>query len=122
MRLSIPVATLASLVCLTFSASVARAGEVSGPYATRLSQADVTQIKAAVRSEQGIPHNVRKIEAMRPDKVAIQTGGKRGLNMEIYYDFTVSKRAGKWAVDANSVQITDEPTNNHRLDSDATGR
>lgn len=111
-----------SIACLIFSASFARSGEVSGPCASRLSSADVAQIKAAVRAERGIPNNTRKIEAIRPDKVAVQTGGKRGLNMEIYYDFTVSKRAGKWAVDSNSVQISDEPTNNHRLDSDATGR
>ena len=113
---------LVSIACLIFSASLARSGEVSGPYANRLSKDDVAQIKTAVRNEQGIPHNIRKIEAARPDKVDVQTGGKRGLNMEIYYDFTVSKRAGKWTVDSNSVQITDEPTNNHRLDSDAVGR
>ena len=98
------------------------APRVSGPYATKLSKVDVEQILAAIAKESGIPHNVRTIEAVRPDKVAVQTGGKRGLNLEIYYDFTVSKRAGKWAVDANSVQVTDEPTNNHRLDSDAVGR
>ena len=95
---------------------------VSGPYAKKLSKIDIEQVQTAIAKEQGIPRNVRRIEAIRPDKVAVQTGGKRGLNMEIYYDFTVSKRAGKWAVDANSVQITDEPMNNHRLDSDATGR
>ena len=95
---------------------------VRGPYANKLSKVDVEQIQAAIAKEGGIPRNVRTLEAIRPDKVAVQTGGKRGLNMQIYYDFTVSKRAGKWVVDANSVQITDEPTNNHRLDSDAVGR
>ena len=110
------------LVCLSFSISIAQAGEVSGPYAARLSQSDVVQIKAAVASERGIPHNVRKIEAVRPDKVAIQTGGKTGLDSATYYDFNVYKRGGKWAIDASSIETSFESTPNHRLDSDATGR
>jgi hypothetical protein len=104
------------------SAANAGAGEVSGPYAKQLSQSDVAQIKAVVSKQPGMPHNVRKIEAVRPDQVAIQTGGKSGLDSATYYDFKVYKRAGKWAIDVASIEISTEITPNHRLDSDATGR
>ncbi len=102
--------------------STAHSGMVQGPYAKQLSQSDVAQIKNVVSKEQGIPHNVRKIEAVRPDKVVIETGGKIGLNVARYYSFNVNKRAGKWALDANSIEISLEPTSNHSLDSDVTGR
>jgi hypothetical protein len=103
-------------------AANARAGELSGPYAKQLSQSDVAQIKAVVSKERGIARNVRKIEAVRPDKVAIETGGRTGLDSATYYEFTVSKRSGKWTVDTSSIEITTEPKKNHGLDSDATGQ
>ena len=110
------------VVGLFLSAASTRAGEVSGPFAKQLSQSDVAQIKAAVSKERGIAHNVRKIEAVRADQVAVQTGGKTGLDSATYYDFKVSKRAGKWSVDASSIETSTESTPNHRVDSDATGR
>jgi hypothetical protein len=107
-----------SAICLLCLASIARAGEVSGPYANRLSQADIAQIKTAVRAERSVPHNVRKIDAVRPDRVAIQTGGRTGMDSATYYDFNVHKRAGKWTMDASSITTTIEATNNRRMDSD----
>jgi hypothetical protein len=95
---------------------------VSGPFANRLSKIDIEQIQAAVSKERGISHTVRKIDAVRADKVAIQTGGKNNLESATYYDFTVSKRSGKWTIDTASIETSLEPTNNRRLDSDATGR
>jgi len=111
-----------SAICLLCLASIARAGEVSGPYANRLSQADIAQIKTGVRAERSVPHNVRKIDAVRPDKVAIQAGGRTGMDSATYYDFNVLKRAGKWIVDAASIETSMETTLNHRLDSDSIGR
>ncbi len=91
---------------------------VTGQYANRLSKPDIEQIMAAVSKEGGVPHNVRTVEAVSPDKVAIQTGGKTGMGSATYYDFTVSKRSGKWVVDTSSIQTTIDATPNHRLDSD----
>ena len=58
---------------------VAYAGppQVNGPYANRRSKADVEQIKAVVSKEPGIDHRLKKIEAVRLDKVHIQMGAKR---------------------------------------------
>lgn len=98
------------------------APRASGPYANKLSKIDIDQIQAAVSNEHGVPHNVRKIEAIRPDKVAVETGGKVGPNLASYYEFTVSKLAGKWTLDRSSIVITDEPQKSHGSDSDAIGR
>jgi len=113
---------LALVVGLFLSAAGARAGDVGGPYAKQLSQSDVVQIKSVVSKQPGIPHNVKRIEAVRPDKVAIQTGGRTAMDSATYYDFNVSKHAGKWNVDVASIQITTEITPNHGLDSAAIGR
>ena len=110
------------MVGLLIVASSAHSGEVSGLYANRLSRADVAQIKAVVSKQSGISHNLKTIEALGPDKVAIQTGGTTGTGSATYYDFNVYKRAAKWAIDASSIEITIENRENHRLSSDAIGR
>jgi hypothetical protein len=115
-------ARIVSTVGLLIVASSAHSGEVGGPYANRLSQADVAQIKAVVSKQSGIPHNVKKIEALGPDKVAIQTGGRTGMDSATYYDFNVYKRAAKWAIDSSSIEVSIKNTENHRLSSDAIGR
>jgi hypothetical protein len=115
-------ARIVSIVGLLIVASSAYSGEVSGPYANRLSQADVAQIKAVVSKQSGIPHDVKKIEALGPDKVAIQTGGRTGMDSATYCDFNVYKRGGNWAIDASSIEVTVENKENHRLSSDAIGR
>ena len=122
MRVSLVASTIVLFVGFFLSASNTAAGEVRGPYAKQLSQSDVAQIKSAVSKERGIARNVRKIEAVRPDKVAIQTGGKTGMGSATYYDFNVYKRAGKWAIDASSIEISLDTAPNHQLDSDAVGR
>jgi hypothetical protein len=91
-------------------------------YANRLSKSDIDQIMAAVSKERGIPHNVRTVEAVSPDKVSIQTGGHTGPGSATYYDFNVYKRGGKWMVDASSIETSLETTPDHRSDSDAIGR
>ena len=111
-----------AIVSLALFASGARSGEVSGRYSSHLSASDVAQIKGVISKETGIAHNVKKIEAVAPDKVAIQTGGRTGTDSATYYDFNIYKRAGKWTIDQKSIEISIESTPNHRLDSDATGR
>lgn len=105
MRVPILLTVASSLIVLL---STAHGGEVSGPFANRLSSADVTQIKAAVRAERSVGPNVKKIEAVRPDKVAIQTARRTAVDEDTVYDFNVYKRAGGWAIDANSIQMTIE--------------
>src|SRR5437870_8324932 len=89
---------------------VAYAGplQVGGPFANRLSKADVEQIKALVSKEPGIDHRLKNIEAVRPDKVHIQTGGKTAVDTNTYNDFSVYKRAGRWVIDAASIEISIE--------------
>ena len=111
-----------AIASLAFFASSARSGEVSGRYSSHLSASDVAQIKDVISKETGIAHNLKKIEAVAPDKVAIQTGGRTGMDSATYYDFIVQKRAGKWSIDEKSIEISTESTPNHRSDSDATGR
>ena len=94
---------------------------IHGKYANRLSKKDVDQIMSAVSKESGIPHNVRTVEALTPEKVAVQTGGKTGGGSATYYDFTVSKHSNKWSVDTASIQTTFDATPDHRMDSDVIG-
>ena len=82
--------------------------EISGPYGNRLPKADIEQLKTLVSKEPGIDHRLKKIEAVRPDKVRIQTGGKTAVDTATYNDFNVYKRAGRWVIDTASIEISIE--------------
>jgi len=82
--------------------------QISGPYANRLSKPDIEQLKALVSKEPGIDRRLKKIEAVRPDKVHIQTGGRTAVDSATYNDFNVYKRAGRWVIDTASIEITVE--------------
>ena len=82
--------------------------QISGPYANRLSKPDIEQLKALVSKEPGIDHRLKKVEAVRPDKVRIQTGGRTAVGTATYNDLDVHKRAGKWAIDTASIEISVE--------------
>ena len=82
--------------------------QISGPYANRLSQSDIQQITALVSKEPGIDHRLKRIEAVRPDKVHIQTGGGTAVDAATYNDFNAYKRAGRWAIDTASIEISIE--------------
>ena len=122
MRFTVCVKLFVSVIGLTLCFSSVQAGEVSGKYAKRLSPTDIAEIKAAIRNQRSVPKNVRRIEAVGPDKVVVQTGGKTGLDLATYYNFNVNKRSGKWIIDESSIEITSEPLENHGSDSDAIGR
>jgi hypothetical protein len=105
------VPLVAGIVCglfLMFSVAGARSGEVSGLFAKSVSASDVTQIKAAVSKERSVSHNVKKIEAVRPDKVVIQTISRTAVDEDTTYDSNVYRRAGKWTIDTNSIQVSIE--------------
>lgn len=104
----IPVVASFCVTLTALCAFDARAGEVSGPFAKSVSASDVVQIKAAVSKERSVAHNVKKIEAVRPDKVAIQTTSRTAVDEDTTYDFNVSRRAGKWTLDTDSIQVTIE--------------
>jgi hypothetical protein len=91
-------------------AAIAYAGslEIRGPYANRLSKADLEQIKSVVSKERAVNHTLKKIEAVAADKVHIQSGGRFAVDQDKYYEFDVYKRAGAWAIDLNSIQISIE--------------
>ena len=96
------------VVLFALIAVSARSGELSGPYANRLAASDVIQIKAAVSKQRRVSHNVKKIEAVRPDKVTIQTAARTAVDEDTYYEFNAYKRAGTWTIDASSIQISIE--------------
>ena len=108
MRFRVPSVALVSIGCVIFSASLARSGEVSGPYANRLSKADLEQIKSVVSKERAVNHKLRKIEAVAADKVHLQSGGRIAVDQDKYYEFNMYKRAGAWAIDLDSIQISIE--------------
>ena len=82
--------------------------QTSGPYPNRLSEVDIVRIKALVSKEPGIDHRLKKIVAVRPDKVRIQTGGRTAVDSATYNDFNVYKRAGRWVIDTASIEISVE--------------
>lgn len=106
------VSFLAVAILFLFGAgtfnSHARSGDVGGPFASRISAADLAQIKAAVSNERGISHTVKKIEAVRPDKVLVQTYTRSAVDQDTTYDFSVSKQKRGWVLDPNSIQVSIE--------------
>ena len=82
--------------------------QISGPYANRLSKTDIEQLKVLVSKEPRIDHRLKKIEAVRPDKVGIRTGGRTAVDSATYNDFNAYKRAGRWAIDTASIEISVE--------------
>src|SRR5690349_21163999 len=88
--------------------SATHAGEVSGSFANRVSAADVTQIKSAITKNRRISHNVKKIEAVRLDRVVVQTTARTAVDQDTTYEFNIYRRAGTWTIDENSIQISME--------------
>ncbi len=82
--------------------------QINGPYANRLSKADIEQLKVLASKEPGIDHRLKKIEAIRLDKVHIQTGGETAVDTATYNDFNVFNRAGRWVIDTASIEISIE--------------
>jgi hypothetical protein len=64
--------------------------------------------KVLASKKPGIDHRLKKIEALRPDKVHIQTGGKTAVDTATYNDFIVYKRASRWVIDTASIEISIE--------------
>ena len=106
MRLQLMTGFFSALffVCI----SNANCGELSGSFAKKLSATDVQQIKAAISKDNHISHNVKKIEAVRADQVAVETTSRTAVNEDTTYDFNVYKRAGAWTIDPHSIQISTE--------------
>ena len=101
----LPILLLTALPSLE---TQARPSEVTGRYAINVTQADVVQIKAAISKERSVSRNVKKIEAVRPDKVAIQTTARTAVDEDTTYEFNAYKRAGVWTIDTNSIQTSIE--------------
>lgn len=101
--------TWVSITCATIAAfAFAASPQINGPYANRLSQSDIQQITALVSTDSRIDHRLKKIEAVRPDRVHIQTGGRTAVDEDTYNAFNVYKRAGRWVIDAASIEISIE--------------
>jgi hypothetical protein len=102
------VARIVSTILFTISVSSALSLDIRGPYANRLSSSDIVQIKAAISRDQQISHNVRSIEAIRPDKVSVQTTTRTAVDEDTQYEFNAYKRSGVWRIDEDSIQISIE--------------
>jgi hypothetical protein len=81
---------------------------IRGPYANRLSDVDVQQIKVLISKDSRVDHTLKRIEAAAADKVRIRIGGRTAIDSATYYDFIAYKRAGRWAIDAKSIEISIE--------------
>jgi hypothetical protein len=91
MRISVIVATVLLSACVTPL-------QVTGPYASRLSEADIQQIKLLVSKRPHIEHRLRTLDVVRPGKIRVRTGGLKTVGSS-YSNFTVVKRSGKWLID-----------------------
>jgi hypothetical protein len=105
MRKLIGVAVVAVAIPLV---AFAAPFQIGGPYANHLSQRDIQQITALVSKDSRVDHRLKKLEAVRPDKVHIQTGGRTAVDEDTYNACNVYKRAGRWAIDAASIEISIE--------------
>jgi hypothetical protein len=76
--------------------------EISGPFAARLSDADIRHIKLVVSAQPDVDHGIRKIEAVRPNKVRVETGHIDSFGGWKGSGFFLAKRSGKWFVDKSA--------------------
>ena len=116
MRESLVVRAVADLVLVRFMTRVALFAallvtggcatqlQVVGPYARLLSQSDIQQITALITPSKATSHLWTKLEAVRPDEVAVKYGGYR-RSMDGFYTsdpcseyFTAFNRKGRWIV------------------------
>ncbi|HEV2047067.1 MAG TPA: hypothetical protein VGQ95_10775 [Chthoniobacterales bacterium] len=76
--------------------------QIAGPYAARLSESDVQHIKLVVSARPHIDHRIRKLEAVRPDRVHVESGHIDSLGGWKGSGFFVVKRGDKWFIDESS--------------------
>jgi hypothetical protein len=97
-------------VVLVLSACATPPLQIVGPYSARLTTADIQQIKLVV-SAAHIDHGIRKLEAVRPDRVHVESGHIDSLGGWKGSAFFVVKRGGKWLIDETAgIEATNERT------------
>jgi hypothetical protein len=101
MRVVICVALIAVVGCATQRTQL----EIVGPYANQLSRADIQQITALVSESEMYDHGKTTLEAVRPNKVAVNYVGY-GPTIDRHYTaytggayFVALKRNGRWLID-----------------------
>jgi hypothetical protein len=72
--------------------------QIVGPYASRLSAADIQEIKVLVAKQPDTDRRLVELEATRPDKVWVKVGGFDTSGGSRYNRFIVIRRAGRWIV------------------------
>ena len=90
------------LVTFLLTSCVTPRPVVTGPSAASLSTRDIQEIQRAVSDRPNIEHQIRTLEAQRPDRVYVQTG--RGPSADDWSGdaFYVIKRSGRWDIDDHS--------------------
>jgi hypothetical protein len=78
---------------------------ISGPYAARLTKADIQQITELAFAHRNILRPVNSIEAKHLDEITADSGST-SLHLNKQTTFRAQKRDGKWRVIENSVEET----------------
>src|SRR4051794_20568958 len=90
------------LTALLLSGCMTSPPLVSGPYASNLSPSDIQQIQSVIALRPNIEHQVRTLEAQRPNRVYVRTG--RGPSAHDWSGdaLYVIKRSDGWHIDDRS--------------------
>ena len=80
------------IIAVFFAGCAAEPVQIAGPYAPRLSALDIQQIKLIASKDSH--ERIRKIDAVRPNKVRVESGSETR-----YVIYTIIKRAGHWRAD-----------------------
>ena len=83
---------------LVFSGCVTPPTQITGRYASRLSDSDLQQIKRLVANDPKLDHRVVQIDVVAPDRARVKVGGIQfqGWSWEI---ITVIKHRWSWTRD-----------------------
>ena len=84
--------------------------QIVGRYAARLSTRDVQQVTQVVAARPDLGRRIRKLEAVRPDRVHVEVERSHGpKSWSGSYFFVVRRRTG-WYIEESSIEATTERT------------
>ena len=76
---------------------------VVGPYSSRVSAADVQELKLLVGNDGQLDHRLAQVDAIAPERVRVKVDGpNRGEEGSRYTILVAIKRGGKWMFDPNA--------------------
>jgi hypothetical protein len=84
--------------------------QIVGRYAARFSTRDVQQITQVVAGRPELGRRVRKLEAVRPDRVHVEVERSHGPKSWSGSYFFVVRRGTGWYIEESSIEATTERT------------